>query len=254
LRRASLWLAQTAEDARRLVAMGARPEDVRVGGNLKYDVRAPTESTMNRRIGAMLIQARLILCGSTLPGEEEIILAAWPAIQRAVPDAVLLIAPRHPDRFGEVGALIRKSGHPFFQCSHLLLGTEPIFGGVILLLDTIGDLAAMYRLGSAAFVGGSLVKRGGHNPLEPAQFGVPVVMGPSFENFRDIVGKMQTANGIQLVQDKDGLELALVELLTDRDAAREMGERGRKVFEQQQGATQKAVDAVVEMIQAGTKV
>jgi 3-deoxy-D-manno-octulosonic-acid transferase len=99
-----------------------------------------------------------------------------------------------------------------------------------------------------AFVGGSLVRRGGHNPLEPAQFGVPVVMGPSFENFRDIVTKMQEADGIRIVRDKDELETALIELLTDREKARAMGERGRRVFEEQQGATARAVEALVGMV------
>ena len=119
----------------------------------------------------------------------------------------------------------------------------------IVLLDTIGDLAAVYGVADVAFVGGSLVKRGGHNPLEPAQFGVPVVMGPSFENFRDIVGKMQEAVcASAVVRDKDDLEEALVELLTDREAAKAMGERGRRVFEAQQGATARAVEALVGLV------
>ena len=129
-------------------------------------------------------------------------LAAWPTIQKEVPDAALLIAPRHPDRFDEVSGLIRKSGYPFFRCSHLLTerdGTESWRRGTILLLDTIGDLASMYGVATVAFVGGSLVAKGGHNPLEPAQFGVPVVMGPSFENFREIVERMRAANGILIV-------------------------------------------------------
>jgi 3-deoxy-D-manno-octulosonic-acid transferase len=98
------------------------------------------------------------------------------------------------------------------------------------------------------FVGGSLVDRGGHNPLEPAQFGVPVVIGPSFENFRDIVAKMQVADAIRIVQDMHDLEAALIELLTDREAARSMGERGRKVFEAQQGATARAVEALLRLV------
>jgi len=116
------------------------------------------------------------------------------------------------------------------------------------VLDTIGDLAAVYGVADIAFVGGSLIRRGGHNPLEPAQFGVPVVMGPSFENFRDIVGKMIDADGIRVVQDKDELEAALVELLTDREAAKAMGERGRAVFEAQSGATGRAVQALVGLV------
>jgi 3-deoxy-D-manno-octulosonic-acid transferase len=97
----------------------------------------------------------------------------------------------------------------------------------IIVLDTIGDLAAVYGVADVAYVGGSMVKRGGHNPLEPAQFGVPVVMGPSYENFRDIVGKMHRCRWICIVQDKELRCSALVELLTDREKARAMGERGR---------------------------
>jgi 3-deoxy-D-manno-octulosonic-acid transferase len=118
----------------------------------------------------------------------------------------------------------------------------------IVLLDTIGDLAAVYGVADVAFVGGSLVPRGGHNPLEPAQFGVPVVMGRSWENFRDIVGKMQDEYALRGVRDKDDLERVLVELLTDRKQAKAMGERGRAVFEAQSGATGRAVEALVAMV------
>jgi len=135
----------------------------------------------------------------------------------------------------------------------------------IIVLDTIGDLASVYSIADVAFVGGSLVKRGGHNPLEPAQFGVPVVMGPSFENFRGIVEAMKQAQGILIVGEEklntisprnvsSELSLALIDevqsLLRDRDAALAMGERGRKVFEEQQGATKRAVEAIVGMVKA----
>lgn len=248
LRRVDLFLAQSEEDARRLLAMGARKSRVKAIGNLKYDVRALGENAMKKRIGSLLWKSRLVIAGSTLQGEEKAMLAVWPQICKAVPDVALLIAPRHPDRFAEAVGLVRQSGYEFFQCSHLLLDTEPVFGGTILVLDTVGDLAAMYSLGAVALVGGSLVRRGGHNPLEPAQFGVPVVMGASFENFRDVVGKMQAADGIRIVQDKDELQLALVELLADREAAKAMGERGRAVFEAQSGATGRAVQALVALV------
>jgi 3-deoxy-D-manno-octulosonic-acid transferase len=202
---------------------------------------------MTRRIGSLVSQARLIVAGSTLAGEEEALLAAWPAIQRAVPDAALLIAPRHPDRFEEVSGLIRKSGYPFFRCSQLLHDTEPIFGGTILLLDTIGDLASMYGLGAVAFVGGSLVPKGGHNPLEPAQFAVPVVMGPWFENFRDVVEGMRTADAIRIVAPEKLFE-TLIALLRDREDAKAIGERGRAVFEAQAGATARTVQALVALL------
>ena len=209
---------------------------------------------MTQRVGSLLRGTRLIVAGSTLAGEEEMLLAAWPSLQKEVSDAVMLIAPRHPDRFDEVEGLIRKTGYPFFRCSQLMVATEPIFGGTILLLDTIGDLASMYGIAAVAFVGGSLVVKGGHNPLEPAQFGVPVVMGPSFENFRDIVGKLIDADGVRIVKDEVELEIAFRELLTNPESAQAMGKRGLRVFEQEQGATARAVEAVVEMVRAGAVV
>jgi 3-deoxy-D-manno-octulosonic-acid transferase len=248
LRRVDLFLAQSEEDARRLVAMGARVEAVLAIGNLKYDVRAAKETEMTKRIRSALGDARLVVAGSLLEGEETALLAAWPAMQEESSDVVLLIAPRHPQRFSGVVEMIRSADCAVLRCSTLDGAIGRISDGTVLVLDTLGDLAAMYGLADVAFVGGSLVKRGGHNPLEPAQFGVPVVMGPSYENFREVVGKMLAVDGIRIVQDKDELESALVELLTDREAARAMGERGRRVFEEQQGATGRAVAALVGLV------
>ena len=253
MRKPALWLAQSEEDALRLVAVGARAEAVQVMGNLKYDVRTQDENAMKRCVGSLLHEARLVVAGSTLEGEEELLLAAWRVIHLACPDAALMIAPRHPERFEATLELIRKSGEHFFRCSQLLMHTETMLGGTILLLDTIGDLASMYALGSVSFIGGSLVRKGGHNPLEPAQFGVPVVMGPSFENFRDIVAKLLEAGAIRIVQNKDELEKVLIELLTHPVQARAKGERGRRVFEEQQGATKRTVEALVAMIQGAKR-
>jgi len=119
----------------------------------------------------------------------------------------------------------------------------------IVLLDTIGDLAAVYGVADVAYVGGSMMERGGHNPLEPAQFGVPVLMGDSYENFREIISKMIAADAIRIVKDELELEIALEELLKDRAQARAMGERGRNVYEEQQGATKRTVDVIVAMVQ-----
>jgi 3-deoxy-D-manno-octulosonic-acid transferase len=247
LERISLFLAQSEEMAERLVRIGVPAERVRVAGNLKYDVQSREAGEMTKRIGSLLGGARLIVAGSTLDGEEEALLAVWPAIHEAVPDAVLLIAPRHPDRFTEVGELIRRTGNSFFRCSHLLVDTESISGGTVLLLDTIGDLASVYRLAALAFVGGSLVAKGGHNPLEPAQFAVPVVMGPSFENFREVVERMRGGDAIRIVP-RERLEETLVGLLQDPDGARALGERGRDVFEQQSGATGRTVEALTTLL------
>jgi 3-deoxy-D-manno-octulosonic-acid transferase len=118
----------------------------------------------------------------------------------------------------------------------------------VVLVDTIGDLAAVYGVADVAFVGGSLVRKGGHNPLEPAQFGVPVVMGSSFENFRDVVTKLQEAGGIRIVGDEVELGGVVADLLSDRAEAKAIGEAGRRVFEEQQGATARSVQAIVSLI------
>jgi 3-deoxy-D-manno-octulosonic-acid transferase len=248
----SLFLSQSRETAERLEKIGAPSERVQVSGNLKYDVQSRSDNEMARRILSIL-SGRLIVAGSTLAGEEEALLAAWPAILESVPDASLLIAPRHPDRFEEVSQLIRRSGSPFVRCSQLVHSNDPIAGGTILLLDTIGDLASVYGVATVAFVGGSLVSKGGHNPLEPAQFGVPVVMGPSFENFREIVKTMQEAGAIRIIATNELAE-TLIGLLQGTDDARALGQCGRAVFEAEAGATVRTAQALVLLLgqRAGT--
>jgi 3-deoxy-D-manno-octulosonic-acid transferase len=258
LRSPSLWLAQSAEDARRLVAMGARAESVQVTGNLKYDIRAPEQSRIAELIREVAAGRPIIVAGSTVGGtrpEEELLVEAWEHRRRDEARALLVLAPRHPERFQTLESLLLT--YRYAKASEWVTlknnGADALSNIDIVLLDTIGDLAAVYGIASAAFIGGSLVEQGGHNPLEPAQFGVPVVMGPSFENFRDIVAKMQEADGIRIVKDKDELEMAFVELLTNRERAKEMGEHGRSVFEGQQGATARAVEAIVAMIEGAKR-
>ncbi|HEV2645953.1 MAG TPA: 3-deoxy-D-manno-octulosonic acid transferase [Acidobacteriaceae bacterium] len=264
LRRVSLFLAQSEEDARRLVEMGARASSVKAIGNLKYDVRAAKESWVVKLIRQVAAGRPIVVAGSTVGSEglrldeERMILAAWRDEARMDWNAVLVLAPRHPERFEHVERISLE--YRTFSASSLKMGarseesfTETGLGGdglpvEVIVLNTIGDLAAVYGVADVAFVGGSLVRRGGHNPLEPAQFGVPVVMGPSYENFRDVVGKMVAADGIRIVQDDVELAEALGELLADRDAASAMGKRGRVVFEAQSGATGRAVQALVGLV------
>jgi len=253
LRMVTLFLAQSEEDARRLVALGARPNAVRAIGNLKYDVRAPQASRVAEWIRVEAGPRPVIVAGSTLGGEdgheEEIALAAWKRTLGTKLDPALVLAPRHPERFSGVEAVLAVLTHERYARASDFGPPRSGNGFLdIILLDTIGDLAAVYGVADVAFVGGSLVPRGGHNPLEPARFGVPVLMGPSYENFRDIVAKMQAADAIRIVKDKDDLEAALIELLTNREAARAMGERGRKVFEAQSGATGRAVEALLRLV------
>jgi 3-deoxy-D-manno-octulosonic-acid transferase len=243
----SLFLAQSTETAERLVRIGAPAERVRLTGNLKYDVQSPNAGTMTRRIESLRREAKLIVAGSTLEGEEDALLAAWPTIHTAQPDAALLIAPRHKDRFDAVEGMLRRSGFGYRRCSSLLLEDAPIDSSTIFLLDTIGDLASIYSLATVAFVGGSLVRRGGHNPLEPAQFGVPVVIGPSYENFREIVEAMRAEDAIRIVPS-EGLAESLLVLLKDSTGAQALGERGRQVFLSKAGATERVVRELMGLL------
>jgi 3-deoxy-D-manno-octulosonic-acid transferase len=301
LRRVDLFLAQSEEDARRLVGMGARAEAVRAVGNLKYDVRAPKASRVAELIREAAAGRPIVVAGSTVEGEDELIVTAFYNVWGAMPRSLLVIAPRHPERFEKVKELADDFGA--VTAIELLQGDARAIlrqtvtsegGGVtyesktlVVVLNTIGDLASTYGIADVALVGGSLVKRGGHNPLEPAQFGVPVIMGSSYENFRDVVSKMIAAKAICIVgkdqdfysaprgKDSDGmeaaerigamrdgtgdsssrlcreLERALIGLLKDPEKARAMGERGRRVFEEQQGATGRAVEALVALSSRG---
>ena len=260
LRKVTLWLAQSDEDARRLVALGASEETVRVSGNLKYDVRAPQASRVAELIREAAAGRRIVVAGSTVAGlrkadesEDSTLIRAW-AMELRELGVVLVLAPRHPENFSHVYSMAVE--YPTSLASELLVHPKQLMshssrlrGGErhpveIIVLDTIGDLAAVYQLASVAFVGGSLIKRGGHNPLEPAQFGVPVVMGPSFENFRDVVAKMQAAGGISLSKDADELGATLRHLLDDPEAASRIGAAGKRVFESEQGATSRSVVAL----------
>jgi 3-deoxy-D-manno-octulosonic-acid transferase len=240
--------AQTAEDARRLAAIGVPEERVTVGGNLKFDVRAPLDAPIVESFRGILSgPARLLVCGSTLEGEEALLIAAWPKIVAAVPDAVMLLAPRHPERFDRVAALLQASGLPWTRRSAWIASLTPLPAGSIFLLDSIGELASLYALAAVAFVGGSLVEAGGHNPLEPAQFGVPIAMGPHYENFRDIVQLLIDQDAIRIVhpQTLDGELTALL-----RDAATAIGENAQRVFDAQSGATKRAADAILKVLGA----
>jgi 3-deoxy-D-manno-octulosonic-acid transferase len=252
LRRVNLFLAQSEEDTSRLVAMGARPEAVHAIGNLKYDVRAPKASRVAELIRKATGSRPIIVAGSTHRGpkfaEEEIILAGMRDVWAEFPNAVILLAPRHPDRFDEVAKLAAEFG-PVKRASTILAeGVNGQISEQILLLDTVGDLAAVYGVASVAFIGGSWVARGGHNPLEPAQFGVPVLMGPSVENFRDIVAEMRASEALLRVNWEFEFQEAVTDLLGNGEWTAGIGERGRQVFEAQSGATARAVEALAGLV------
>jgi 3-deoxy-D-manno-octulosonic-acid transferase len=242
-------LAQSQTDAERLIAIGCAPERVAVVGNLKFDVRAAEEAEATRLLKTSAARLRFVVAGSTLEDEEAALVEAWPRLLASDAQLAMVLAPRHPERFAAVQALLEKSGIEWTRRSKLG-PAEPLRPGEIVLLDTIGELASVYSLASVAFVGGSLVPAGGHNPLEPAQFGVPIVMGPHYANFVAITDSLRAHNALRIAA-KDELAAALTELLGDRTAAEAMGARAREVFERQAGATDRCVAALRALLASG---
>lgn len=248
LARMTRVLAQSAVDAERLSALGC--QGVSVAGNLKFDVRVPEESAATRNLKELAPTSRIVVAGSTLEGEEAALLEAWHKLLAVDRNLVLVLAPRHPERFSAVGSLLREYGAPWFRRSNWSDPPEEMDGlgsGNIVLLDTIGELASVYSVAAVAFVGGSLVPAGGHNPLEPAQFGVPIVMGPHYANFAAITDDLRKQDALRIATKED-LAATLIELLTSRSAADAMGARAKKVFEQQAGATARCVEAIGEVL------
>ncbi len=262
LRQVTVFLAQSEETAGRLRAMGIAAERVKIAGNLKYDVRASKESRIAELIREAAAGRKIIVAGSTVEGkaldEEAMAIQAWEGNRHTEGGALLVLAPRHPSRFDKVYAVAGE--YPVLRATEMLVGKRKEDGYSltrktdertlveIVVLDTIGDLAAVYGVADIAFVGGSLVKRGGHSPLEPAQFGVPVVMGSSFENFRDAVETMKAADSIKIAANKDELKAIWAHLLENPNDAKELGERGRGVFEAQQGATARVVAELLDLV------
>jgi 3-deoxy-D-manno-octulosonic-acid transferase len=231
-----IFLAQTAADAARLQDIGAGPERVRVSGNLKFDIPAPAPPAIVESVRASNAASGarpVLVCGSTVEGEETLLLKAFENVLVQHPRAVMMLAPRHPERFAAVAALLEQMSIRFWRRS--AWNGEPLAGGV-LLLDTIGELAALYALADIAFVGGSLAPRGGHNIIEPAQYGVAIVVGNHTENFRDIVSLFQSRDAVRIVGPAE-LPLVFLELLANDAERKALGQRAAETMRSQIGAT-----------------
>lgn len=242
-----LFLAQTDEDRGRLVAIGARESKVSVAGNLKFDVAPPAPPAIVASLRASFERSGagpILICGSTLEGEEGSLLSAFRNILAAHPRAVLILAPRHPERFAEVANLVEQLGFRMWRRS---LWSGELLAGGVLLLDSIGELAALYSLATVAFVGGSLVPRGGHNILEPALYGVPIVTGNHYENFRDIVNFFLSRNAVRVVGLAE-LPLVFIELIEKSDERTTLGRNALEALESQRGATARTVQALVKLL------
>lgn len=248
MRNIDLFLAQSEEDARRLVQLGAAAERVEVSGNLKFEVKPPAESAIAPVLRAAIEREAItpvLVAGSTLEGEEAMLLAMFRQVLARYPSALLVLAPRHPERFETVAALLASSGLRFQRRSQWNQAL-PIAGGVF-LLDTIGELASLYEFADLAFVGGSLMPRGGHNVLEAAQFGKAVLVGPHTENFRDIVEIFRRAEALRVVTPET-LAPTVLQLLADHSERAALGSRALEVLRSEQGATDKTVSAILRLL------
>jgi 3-deoxy-D-manno-octulosonic-acid transferase len=245
-----LFLAQTEADKSRLESIGADESRVEVTGNLKFDVTlsAPPPIVESlRRALATEGAGPVLVCGSTVEDEEPPLLRAFENLRASHPRVVMILAPRHPERFETVASLLEQMGIASHRRSHW--NGEPLAGGV-LLVDTIGELAALYSLADVAFVGGSLVPRGGHNIIEPAQHGVAIVTGNHTENFRDIVGLFQRRDAVRIASLAE-LPLVLMQLIDDDTERMGLGRRAKETILSQIGATSRTLEALRPLLTRG---
>jgi 3-deoxy-D-manno-octulosonic-acid transferase len=239
----TLLAMQTEEDARRIMVLGAAPERVVITGNLKADA-LPGDDGMERlwqRLLGLHGEEPVWVVGSTHRGEEAIILDVFHRLHRDDPRIVLVLAPRHPERVPEIESLIRDRGLKSVRRSQLPRAQSQ---GAVILLDSVGELAQVYRIADVVFVGGSLVPFGGQNIMEPALRRKPVLFGPHVMNFREVAGLLKQAGGGLQVEDGDGLEAAVRRLLRDQPERIQMGEAAYQAVRTRQGAVLKTVELI----------
>ena len=245
-----LFLAQTQTDRTRLEAIGADPQRLHVTGNLKFDVSLPAPPPIVDKLQQAIAAERagpVLVCGSTVEDEEAPLLKAFENLRVSHPRAVMILAPRHPERFDDVAILVQQMGIALHRRSRWQ--GERLEGGVF-LVDSIGELAALYALADVAFVGGSLVPRGGHNIIEPAQHGVAIVTGNHTENFRDIVGLFQSRDAVRIVGLAE-LPLTMMHLLDDDAERQALGRRAKETIQSQMGATVRTLEELKSLVERG---
>lgn len=245
---------QTAEDARRIIAIGAEPGRVHVTRNLKYDIpaNAPTNEKKRELRGICKIPdgIMVITAGSTHAGEEETLLSAYRQLLAGGHECFFVLAPRHPERAGEVADIIRNCGMPFTLISSLARREGLFRPGEVLLVDTVGELMRLYAISDIVFVGGSLATTGGHNILEPASLGVPVLFGPHMHNFRESATLLLACGGGFQVRDGDELTADLQILLDDGAKRYVTGQNGMKLLLENSGATEMHMEVIKKLLAA----
>ncbi|EIQ7358537.1 3-deoxy-D-manno-octulosonic acid transferase, partial [Salmonella enterica] len=238
LRRITLIAAQNEEDGERFVALGAKNNQVTVTGSLKFDI------SVTPQLAAKAVTLRsqwaphrpVWIATSTHDGEESIVIAAHQALLHQFPNLLLILVPRHPERFPDAINLVRQAGLSYITRSS---GEVPSASTQVVVGDTMGELMLLYGIADLAFVGGSLVERGGHNPLEAAAHAIPVLMGPHTFNFKDICARLDQASGLITITDAATLAKEVSSLLTDADYRNFYGRHAVEVLYQNQGALQR---------------
>jgi 3-deoxy-D-manno-octulosonic-acid transferase len=244
----SLFAVQTEAEAERFRQLGARTEAVEVTGSIKFDLTIDPqllESASALRREWQATERPVWIAASTHEGEDEVVLAAHRRLLASYPDALLILVPRHPERFDSVAQLCEAEGFATVRRS----GAQPVTAQTSVLLgDTMGELLFLYALADSAFVGGSLVPNGGHNLLEPAALAKPVLSGPHLFNFLEIAAQLRAAGALQEIDDAQSLALAIQRLFElPRDAQR-MAEAGLKVMRTNQGALQRLLEGLGRLI------
>ena len=247
---------QSDESARRIVELGADPSRVTVTGSLKFDaLEVPSPASHLRPRDRVLRFFRLspartvIVAGSTMRGEEAAVLRAVARIKATLPSALVVLAPRQPERFAEAERIAREAGFVATRRSELPIDAEP--RADVVVLDTIGELAQLYQVATAVFVGGSLADHGGHNILEPAIFGKPIVFGPHMHNFKEIAETFVANDAAIQVRSEAELEEALLTLVTEPVRRARLGAAARALVEANRGAKIRTLDVIAELLPPG---
>jgi 3-deoxy-D-manno-octulosonic-acid transferase len=239
----SLFLMQTEEDRKRIFEIGGEPQKTKTMGNLKFDQTFPsfTQGAMTDMAKTLGLHGteKILIAGSTHPGEEEVLITLYKALKEVTSRLVLILAPRHLERLEEVEGMLRRESLSWVRKTALSPngGQSEQEHFEVILLDTMGELMGVYSLGTLVFVGGSLVPVGGHNPLEPLFFKKCVLFGPHMFNFLEITIRLIEAGGAIQVSGKEDLFSELKRLLLDEVAREEVGEKGHRFLQKHQGAT-----------------
>ncbi len=236
---------QSELDAKRITAMGARPEAVKVLGNIKFD-DVPAQHDVAKADYGLDPTSLVLIAGSTHPGEEEIMIKAYARIHERDARWTLVIAPRHIERADDVVRLINEAGFDAIKFTQLNSNTQR--GQAVLVLDTIGHLRSLYALADIVFVGNSLRAGGGHNIIEPACYAKPIIVGPLMSNFRDIMRCFRDANGVIEVEHEEDLYEQVAQLANDEVLRRQWGQRAKQVIEVHQGTTRRTVELMKQWL------